>query len=394
MDDEMITKLRNKCVPSTHIQRDLLCFKDKGQELKAIIADVVLNRGSNSVLISGPRNSGKTTLVESVISELSSSPEFETSCHVIRLSGILCHDVMSSLEELSYQLKIGDEYASFIETQSFVEGRTEILTFLKEAIVASSRAIIIILDQIELFCEHPGQALLYNLFDIARSEEKSVCIIGMTPCQEILELFEKRVKSRFSHRIIYLKPLKFEEYQHFALALVQLELCKDWNNHMKRLLSENSVVKVLRQLHHSDNSIGALCKFWFDICLHCESDSDLTPDLITELYSSTIQGYGVRDQCLDLNLTELLIVLGILKAINSGSRTFTFNILYDIIQKAAETREISETDIRNAMRKLMDLGIITPADKTCSYYRVEMDIQDLDDVSKNYTIPAEFRGLL
>ena len=40
-----------------------------------------------------------------------------------------------------------------------------------------------------------------------------ICVIGMTSRLDVIELLEKRVKSRFSHRQIYLYPSnKFEDY--------------------------------------------------------------------------------------------------------------------------------------------------------------------------------------
>ena len=48
------------------------------------------------------------------------------------------------------------------------------------------------------------QALLYNLFDVMQSGDSVLCVVGLTTRLDAVELLEKRVKSRFSHRHILL----------------------------------------------------------------------------------------------------------------------------------------------------------------------------------------------
>lgn len=63
---------------------------------------------------------------------------------------------------------------------------------------------IFILEEFDLFCEHANQTLIYNLFDISQSPHTPICVIGLTRRYDVIELLEKRVKSRFSHRQIFL----------------------------------------------------------------------------------------------------------------------------------------------------------------------------------------------
>lgn len=69
-----------------------------------------------------------------------------------------------------------------------------------------SKSVIFILDDFHLFCDHTNQTLLYNLFDSAQSAQAPICVIGLTCRLDVVELLEKRVKSRFSHRQIFLFP--------------------------------------------------------------------------------------------------------------------------------------------------------------------------------------------
>lgn len=81
-----------------------------------------------------------------------------------------------------------------------------LLACLKQSNKNKSKSVIFILDHFDLFCAHPKQSLLYNLFDVVQSAQAAICVIGLTSRNDVLELLEKRVKSRFSHRQISLYP--------------------------------------------------------------------------------------------------------------------------------------------------------------------------------------------
>jgi origin recognition complex subunit 4 len=73
----------------------------------------------------------------------------------------------------------------------------------------SPRAIIVVIDEFDLFTEHARQALLYCLLDVVQavqtgpveSTPRGIAVIGLTARVDTLLLLEKRVKSRFSHRV-------------------------------------------------------------------------------------------------------------------------------------------------------------------------------------------------
>lgn len=83
---------------------------------------------------------------------------------------------------------------------------------------------IILLDHFDKFTQHPRQTLLYNLFDIAQSRKAPICVLGMTTKVDSYEALEKRVKSRFSHRVIQFHALNFDQYRSLALSSMQSTL--------------------------------------------------------------------------------------------------------------------------------------------------------------------------
>jgi len=99
------------------------------------------------------------------------------------------------------------------------------MAFLKTNLKSLNSSIIFILDKLELFAEQPNQGLLYNLFDLAANSLSSIpiCIIGITDRVDVLELFEKRVKSRFSHRHINLVGgYDFEQYVNIVKRMLSI----------------------------------------------------------------------------------------------------------------------------------------------------------------------------
>lgn len=61
---------------------------------------------------------------------------------------------------------------------SFAENLTFLLNCLKTGEKHTSKSVIFIIDEFDLFCSHHNQTLLYNLFDISQSAQAPICIIG------------------------------------------------------------------------------------------------------------------------------------------------------------------------------------------------------------------------
>lgn len=68
----------------------------------------------------------------------------------------------------------------------------------------TSKSVIFIIDEFDLFATHARQTLLYNLFDIAQARKAPIAVLGLTTRIDVVESLEKRVKSRFSHRYVYM----------------------------------------------------------------------------------------------------------------------------------------------------------------------------------------------
>lgn len=90
-----------------------------------------------------------------------------------------------------------------------------------------SRPTIVILDAFDLFAHHARQSLLYCLLDTVQScrigqGNNALAVIGVTSRIDTINLLEKRVKSRFSGRVLRTSP---PDKSHSWINLSRKVLC-------------------------------------------------------------------------------------------------------------------------------------------------------------------------
>ncbi|KAJ6064326.1 hypothetical protein N7499_013006 [Penicillium canescens] len=206
------------------------------QKVHQLVESTVSVGEGNSMLLLGSRGCGKTAIVESIISSL--AKEHRNDFHVVRLNGFLHTDDRLALREMWRQLgretHTEDDAA---KVSSYADTMATLLAMLshpEELFGASggggataAKSIVILLDEFDLFVTHPRQTLLYNLFDIAQARKAPIAVIGLTTKVDVTEMLEKRVKSRFSHRYVYVPlPRSFEIFSDACLGSLDLNDCE------------------------------------------------------------------------------------------------------------------------------------------------------------------------
>ncbi|XP_069791095.1 origin recognition complex subunit 4 isoform X2 [Narcine bancroftii] len=224
------------------------------KNLMDLLKQTAVHGESNSVLIVGPRGVGKTMLLKSVLHELKEVKQVEENLLQVHLNGLLQTDDKVALKEITRQLQlenvVGDKvFGSFAENLAFL------LEALKKGNRSSSRPVLFILDEFDLFAHHKNQTLLYNLLDIAQAPQTPVAVVGLTCRLDVLELLEKRVKSRFSHRQIHLlNAFNFGLYMEVFQQQLSLpeefpdkRFAQEWNQNIESLCKDQTVVDILRK---------------------------------------------------------------------------------------------------------------------------------------------------
>ncbi|XP_047136010.1 origin recognition complex subunit 4 isoform X1 [Hydra vulgaris] len=280
-------------------------------QLKAVLNQCINVGESNSVLVIGPRGSGKSKLVEKTLAELHN--ENVESFYYVYLSGIIHTDDKLSLQDMTRQLQLENVtkdkvFGSFSDNLAFV------LEALKNG-TAKSKSIVIVLDEFDCFASHKNQTLLYNLFDITMSQQNPMCVIGITCRLDVVELLEKRVKSRYSHRSILTFPTyDFSTYTDYFKQLLALPDYFDcpifkyrWNTHVKDLFNSSNFNDILKKQFHITKHIGGIIQLLtIPICNLSYAHPFVTVDDINSSYNSLhadsksflMQGLAILELCL------------------------------------------------------------------------------------------------
>lgn len=218
------------------------------KSLHSLLAATVTAGESNSLLLLGSRGSGKTLLVETALSDLQGGSNAE-DFHVVRLNGFFQTDDKLALREIWRQL--GREMAvpedETGEVSSYADTMASLLSLLShpeefgdpdgDAAVhvdddttngrqqnkKTSKSVVFILDEFDLFTTHPRQTLLYNLLDIAQAKKAPIAVVGCSTRMDVVECLEKRVKSRFSHRWLHIPAAKsLLAFQETVISILSL----------------------------------------------------------------------------------------------------------------------------------------------------------------------------
>jgi origin recognition complex subunit 4 len=153
--------------------------------------------------------------------ELLHDEAFVSNTIIISLNGLIHTDDRLALKSITSQMNLdkqveGKAFSSFSENLTFLLSCLKTgklfhflcLPLITQVLILGrdSQRLIFIIEEFDLFCAHHNQTLLYNLFDVAQSAQTPICVLGITSRLDVVELLEKRVKSRFSHRQIFLLP--------------------------------------------------------------------------------------------------------------------------------------------------------------------------------------------
>lgn len=186
--------------------------EDERHKVHSLLQQTVEAGEGNSLLVIGPRGSGKSRIVGDALNQLSKTTD--QRFHVVRLNGLIHTDDKLALREIWRQLgKELDADEEEEQSKNYADTLTKLLAVLSHPAELSegtsgsvADSVVFILDEFDLFATHARQTLLYNLFDIAQSRKAPIAVFGLTAKVNVVEMLEKRVKSRFSHRYVYLRP--------------------------------------------------------------------------------------------------------------------------------------------------------------------------------------------
>ncbi|XP_015366640.1 PREDICTED: origin recognition complex subunit 4 isoform X2 [Diuraphis noxia] len=352
------------------ILNDQLYGFDKEQnELLQIIKKTTDFGESDSAIILGPRGCGKSMLMDSVIKSL--SPDSHT---LVLLNGLIHTDDNLALKSIIQQLQMENLDGTFAEG-SYADNISFLLESFRAGNKTASKSIIMVLDQFDMFCSHTNQTLLYNLFDSVQSQQNPLCIIGLTSRIDVIELLEKRVKSRFSHNIMMLKPLSetsqlLERFKHYLTinkhCNLKADVLKNWNNNIESLISDVRIQNLIKDLLKSSNNSAKFNQLIFMSLSNLSNDRILTVENLTNTYSTLFKKDMILVNLLGLSVLELCLVISICHHSEIyDQEPFNFEMIYDRYCKFASRNSTllvtKRQVIIKAFERISVMQLILPA---------------------------------
>ncbi|XP_037123493.1 origin recognition complex subunit 4 isoform X1 [Syngnathus acus] len=360
------------------------------KHLLGLLQRTAIHGESNSALIIGPRGSGKTVLLKCVLRDLLQEKEVQKNLLQVHLNGLLQTDDRIALKEITRQLNlenvVGDKVFG-----SFAENLVFLLEALKKGDRSSTRPILFVLDEFDLFAHHKNQTLLYNLLDVSQSAQAPVAVVGLTCRLDVLELLEKRVKSRFSHRQIHmLSNLSFSQYQERVASQLSLpddfpdrSFAEDWNSGVQSLCEDKSVEEILRRHFNFSRDFRSLHMLLM-LCLSRISpvNTIIKPADVLEASrmcfsdstSNMLHGLSILELCLVISMKHLNDVY--------GGEPFNFQMVYNEFKKFLQRKSNSmynfeQPVVIKAFEHLQQLELIRPVDGSLAKTQREYQLMKL-----------------
>ncbi|KAF9968653.1 origin recognition complex subunit 4 [Mortierella alpina] len=363
----ILARLAERALPPA-----LVGLEEQYKKVLSLMKRTIEMGESNSCLLLGPRGTGKTMIVRQALTEL--EKQFRISDNameqddgrkdfmVIQLNGMVQTDDRMALKEIMRQLSREGESEMGETNTTFSDSLPSLLTFLKAG-TREQYPIIFILDEFDLFAQHTKQSLLYNLFDVAQSADWPIAVIGVTCRMDALELLEKRVKSRFSHRHYYtFPPSSYHDYVEVcqnALYITAKDLhihredgskeadqevkevfIKDFNRRVNMLFEDGGFAKVVQRIFDLMKDVRGfyrLCETTFLVVRVQQFGpvaelSRTSPYLLpSQFYESGLQQRvdNKTELLKGISLLELSLLIAIKQLVERDMTSFNFEMVYD-----------------------------------------------------------------
>jgi origin recognition complex subunit 4 len=181
-----------------------------GNSVENIISNIegTISEGqNNSLLVLGGRGAGKTLAVERALTAITAQWNTDASdplVGIVRLVGWAHAEERTAFKEIARQL-CGTFKLQFSRTASLGDNIDFLRTVL-DGLARAHKVAVFVLDDFDLFAKRAKQTLLYCLLDALQTSGVQAVVLGTTVRHDCLDLLEKRVKSRLSHRSVMIHP--------------------------------------------------------------------------------------------------------------------------------------------------------------------------------------------
>lgn len=403
----IINKVRQQLYNNIYSKKDFTNVINEEQKIENLILSTINNGESNSALILGPRGSGKTSLINKILDK--TIAKNNSNSLLVRLHGLIHTNDNLALKSITYQLNLsnvveGKVFGSFAENLSFL------IASLRSGHKSSTKSIIFILDEFDLFCSHHNQTLLYNLFDISQSAETPLCVLGITSRLDVIELLEKRIKSRFSSRQIFLFPSSDNEIQVLLdektkiiknlLSITKNEKIpssfqKKWNGHISDLIESKRFQSVIERFLEIDISRASLNNSLVLIISNLRKDDDIIKVTDFEEQLKIYESDEIVKVLKDLNVLEICLIIAMKHHYEIYEQPMNFEMIFTRYVKFATAhsllQSINRPVVMKAFEHIQNLELITFLNMGSSKLQKEYQLFNL--AATNEQIKEALKGI-
>ncbi|CCM01574.1 uncharacterized protein FIBRA_03634 [Fibroporia radiculosa] len=347
------------------------------EQLSNLLNGTVVRGEGNSCLLIGPRGSGKSRLIEQAIISVPENPI------VIRLSGHAQQNDRQAIREIARQLTqqtgssflpaeeeaevhgaFTDPENPFLDSPDATANAIALpapahLLALISMVPTLPRATIVVIDAFDQFATHARQSLLYCLLDTAQScrvgkGHKGLAVVGVTTRVDTINLLEKRVKSRFSGRMLRTAcPARLSYWTELARAILTTPLDVDdddewgplWVSAVDDFLRQNAVVEVLQETFALTRDVQTLRRILTPMVLEL---SPTSPFLSATKFAESVptQRCPSRFPFLNsLSYPAICLLIAAMHAQRSGHDSFTFEMLHEAFRDQVRTSQSAPVQV-------------------------------------------------
>ncbi|KAJ2717170.1 origin recognition complex subunit 4 [Coemansia spiralis] len=312
--------------------------------VSALLRQTVANAEGNSALLVGPRGCGKSEIVRRALDMLGDAGA--PAHHVVRLSGFVHTSDRVALRDIARQLVVTQNLDNIL-IGSFADAFSYILGLLRSAAGADAAMppVVFVLEEFDLLAQHPKQTLLYTLFDIAQSQQTPIAVLGVTARIDVMDLLEKRVKSRFSHRKIQVHPAPsldaFTQIARTALridaardcgtaaAAVPAALVRQFNDRVGDILAAEPVATHIEAVYEFGKDARQLLRTFVAAAAALSRDEPLL-QLARVQASIARDAASAKAQTLArISLLELCLIIAMRSLVGAGNAKYNFEMVYN-----------------------------------------------------------------
>ncbi|KAJ2796774.1 origin recognition complex subunit 4 [Coemansia guatemalensis] len=297
--------------------------------VEAVVRQTVESGEGNSVVVVGPRGSGKTAVVQQALAAAGSGGRH----HVVRLSGFVHTSDGLALRDIARQLLAAQDAEGAGAAGTFAEALAYVLGVLRAA-DGGVAPVVFVLEEFDQLAQHPKQALLYTLFDMAQRAQTPVCVVGVTARVDVMDLLEKRVKSRFSHRLVHVHgAASLEAFTDIARTALHVDgdsqFARQFRQRVEEILSTPAVAAHIAAVYEIDKDARQLLQLFAAAVARLTAAEPLLclehvqRSIAHEAASGKMRVVG------GISLLELSLVVAMHSLVRGGSSKYNFEMVYD-----------------------------------------------------------------